>query len=177
MDNVQRIKMTSEKLRKASSLLLWITPALCALYWACFNELPEVMKAQPGIPGQAELTVLNKVLCFMATMVPAGVAMHGFAVLRGLFGLYATGEIFSERNVACYRKLGSTLLYWAGAVFVHTSLISLAVSVGMPKGQRHLTIAGGPIELAALFAGAVALVVSWVMDEARRIEEEQSLTI
>jgi hypothetical protein len=177
MDNLHRIKRTSETLRKAASLFLWLTPLLCAIYWAFFNEYPDLMKAQLGILGQSELTVLNRALCFVATMLPAGVAMYGFSLLRELFGLYAVGEIFSERNVSCYRKLGRTLLYWAGAVFVHTTLISLAVSVGMPKGQRHLTVAFGSIELVVVFAGAAAMVISWVMDEARRIEEEQALTI
>lgn len=177
MDNILRIKRMSGKLRAVSALLFWATPALCAVYWLYFNEFPEVMKAKIGILGRPELSIVNRVLCFVATMLPAGVAMYGFSVLRGLFGLYSGGEIFSARNVACYRKLGRTLLYWAGAVFLNTTLISLAASVGMPPGQRHVTVGFGSIELVALFAGAVALVISWVMDEGRRIEEEQALTI
>nr|WP_291332506.1 DUF2975 domain-containing protein [Desulfovibrio sp.] len=98
-------------------------------------------------------------------------------MLSGLFGLYASGELFSPRNVTCYRRLGRTLLYWAAAAFLHTPLLSLASSIGMPQGQRHISVGIGSVEIVALFAGATALVISWVMDEGRGIEEERTLTI
>ena len=177
MNNMLRIKRMSGKLRSVSALMFWTTPLLCAAYWVYFNEFPEVMKVQRIFPMLRELPAVNRTLCFAATMLPAGVAMYGFSVLRGLFGLYAAGELFSERNVSCYRRLGRALLYWAGAVFLNTTLISLAASVGMPQGQRHITVGLGSIELVALFAGAVALVIAWVMDEGRSIEEERALTI
>lgn len=177
MDNLTRIKRMSTILAKASALLLWVTPMLCAAYWFFFNSFPDVMKTQLPVPGRMELSALNRALCFLSAMLPAGVAMYGFKSLRELFGLYAAGEIFSQHNVSCYRSLGRTLLYWAGAIFLHTPLLSLALSVGMPEGQRHVVVAFGSVELAALFGGAVALVISWVMDEGRGIEEERALTI
>jgi len=177
MDNMLRIKRVSGKLRRASDALFWATPLLCAVYWCFFNEFPAAMKSQLPVMERMELPAMNRLLCFAATLPPVGVAMNGFWNLRGLFGLYAAGEVFTKRNVCRYRRLGRTLLYWAGAVFLHTPLLSLAMSAGMPQGQRHLVIAIGSIELVALFAGAVALVISWVMDEGRRIEEENALTI
>ena len=177
MDNMLRIKRMSGKLRTVSNLMFWATPLFCAVYWICFNELPDILKDSAILSWRQGLPVMNRVLCFAATMLPAGVAMYGFSVLRELFGLYFARELFSERNVSCYHKLGRTLLYWAGAGFLHTTLVSLAVSVGMPQGQRHITVLLDSTELVALFAGAAALVISWVMDEGRGIEEERALTI
>lgn len=177
MDNMHRIRKMSRHLARAATVLYWGTPLMVALFWVCFNSFPEVMKLRFLPPGRVDLPAVNRVLCGVVNVLPAAVAMHGFKTLRELFGLYAAGEIFSRRNVACYRALGRALLYWAGAAFVNTSLLSLAMSAGMPPGQRFLTISLGSDELAALFAGAVALVVSWVMDEGRHIEEEQALTI
>jgi len=177
MDNLQRIRRMSTVLGRVSAVLFWVTPLACALFWGVFNALPEVVKARFLFPGTHELAALNRALCFLVGMIPAAVAMYGFRTLRELFALYAAGEIFSRRNVACYRTLGRALLYWAGAVFVNTTLLSLAKSVGMPQGQRYLVVGVGSDELAALFAGAAALVISWVMDEGRHIEEEQALTI
>jgi len=177
MDNMLRIKRMSGRLRTVSGLMFWATPLFCAIYWIYLNEFPDVLKDPSILTWPQGLPALNRGLCFAATMLPAGVAMYGFSVLGALFGLYAAGELFSERNVSCYHKLGRTLLYWAGAGFLHTTLISLAISVGKPQGQRHVTVLLDSIELMALFAGAAALVISWVMDEGRGIEEERALTI
>lgn len=177
MDNLERIRRRSVVLRGVATLMLWATPLFCALYWAYYNEFPEPMRARAAFPVPGELSAFNRLLCFAATLVPAGAAMEGFAALRALFGLYARGELFSARNVGCYRRLGRALLYWAGGVFLYTPLASLAVSAGLPPGQRHITVGLGSVELAALFAGSAALVISWVMDEGRHIEEDRALTI
>lgn len=177
MDNLTRIKRMSRRLEKIAWLLFWLAPVVCALFWIFFNEFPEIMKTQHGLVKRSFLPLGNRALCFCATLPALSVAMYSLSALRSLFRLYAQGEVFSGRNVACYRKLGLSLLYWSGAVFLQTPLLSLAMSAGMPPGQRSLTVALGSVELASLFAGLVALLVSWVMDEGRRIEEEQSLTI
>lgn len=177
MDNMQRIKRMGRVLGRVSTALLWATPFLCALFWVFFNDFPLIMKARLLIPGRLDLPDLNRALCLAASILPAGVAMYGFKTMRDLFGLYAQGEIFSRRDVACYRRLGRTLLYWSGAAFLSTPLLSLAMSVGMPVGHRQITVSVGSDELAALFAGAAVLVISWVMDEGRGIEEERALTI
>jgi len=178
MDNLERIRRRSILLRRLATLMLWATPVLCAAYWAFFNEFPEAMRAKASYPAaRGDLSALNRLLGFGASLAPAGAAVYGFAALRALFGLYAAGELFTARNVACYRRLGRALLYWAGAVFIYTPLASLAVSAGLPPGQRHVTVGLGSVELAALFAGSAALVISWVMDEGRHIEEDRALTI
>ncbi|MFZ5428497.1 MAG: DUF2975 domain-containing protein [Thermodesulfobacteriota bacterium] len=177
MDNMLRIRRMSGKLLALSTLMFWVTPILCAAYWFYFNDLPAEARVQRGIAGLPVLSGQSRLLCFVATMLPAGVGMAGFRIMRRLFGLYAEGEIFSGRNVSCYRSLGRVLLCWAGAVFLHTPLLSLAASLGMPEGQRYITVGIGSIELMALFAGAAALVISWVMDEGRGIEEDRALTI
>ncbi len=177
MDNLPRIKRMSRLLCRVAGLFLWSIPTGCVLFWAFFNHLPEAMTGPLLIPGRDALPLLNRALCLAAALLPAGVAMYGFLTLRRLFGLYAEGEIFSRRNVLCYRELGMALLYWALATFLHTPLLSLALSVGMPEGQRQLTIGLDSMELVTVFAGLVALVISWVMDEGRSIQEEQALTI
>jgi hypothetical protein len=177
MDNMTRIKRMSGRLEKVAWLLFWLAPLGCALFWLFFNEFPEIMKQQHGMVKRDYLPLFVRLLCFCATLPATAAAMYSMRALRALFRLYARGEVFSGRNVACYRKLGLSLLYWSGAVFLQTPLLSLAMSVGMPPGQRQLTVALGSVELATLFAGLIALLISWVMDEGRRIEEEQSLTI
>jgi len=177
MDNLPRIKRLSALLGRISTLLFWAAPFLCALFWAFFNDLPLIMRAAHLPPGSVDIPAANRALCFVVSLLPTGVAMYGFRTLRTLFGLYAAGEIFSPRNVCCYRGLGKTLLYWAGASFLNTPLTSLAMSAWMPPGQRHITVSIGSDELAALFMGAAVLVISWVMDEGRGIEEERALTI
>lgn len=87
------------------------------------------------------------------------------------------GHIFSPTTVACYRRLGRSLLFWAAAQFLGTPLLTLALTSANPPGQHMITIGVGSGELTALFLGGVVLLVSCVMDEGRRLEEDQLLTI
>jgi hypothetical protein len=87
------------------------------------------------------------------------------------------GRIFDPENVACYRGLGKALLLWAGASFVQTPLLSIIATLPNPPGTRLLTLGVGSGELGFLFLGGLVLVVSWVMDEGRKLDEEQALTV
>lgn len=186
MDNAKRIRRLSARLNVVVTALLALVPLAVLLYWVFYNDLPPdwiFLKSvaagalELALGGRLPASPMCRTLGFFVTLIPTGVGLYGLLGLRRLFALYRAGRVFEPANVACYRRIGRAALFWAGAVFLQTPLLSLALSLDAPKGQRHLTVGIGTTELTALFLGGVVLLIAWVMDEARGLEEDRSLTI
>lgn len=178
MDSTGRIRRVSGVFQRVSTAVIVAIPVLVAGYWLAFDELPGDMVAGVLPPGmERPLGGSARLLAGAASLVPASVLLYGFTVLRRLFGLYRQGQVFSPAVVDCYRRLGRTLLAWGAALFLHTPLLTLAMSSSNPPGRRMISLGIGTGELTAAFLGGLALLVSWVMDEGRKLEEEQSFTV
>lgn len=98
--------------------------------------------------------------------------------LKTLFSHYAKGDIFSQRNATLYRNLGA--LYVVDALVIQSlshTLMELAVTLTYPPGHRYLTISFGTPNLMSLFYGTLVIVVSWVMLEASKLQDEHKFTI
>jgi len=178
MENSTRIQVASRRCRIACTALIFCTPGAVAFLWYFFNELyPRV----PGIPLPVrvdhDLTAMTRFLAFLAQLPPTALAIYQLVILRRLFTLYEKGKIFAAENVECYRRLGWMLIVWVGCEIASNSLLSIALTLSNPPGQRVVTLGVSSGELASLFIGIVVLVISWVMDEGRKILEEQSLFV
>ena len=95
-----------------------------------------------------------------------------------IFSNYKIGEIFNLDNAKYYNFLG--WMFFIHAVIakpISEGLMVLAVTLANPVGERYISISFGTPNLASIFYGIIVLVVSWVMLEAAKIKEEQSLII
>jgi len=177
-DNMARIRRLGRTLETVCLTAAVVVAPLTALYWAAFNALPVEMTRQVAshaMPGPLPAWVRG--LCFLAAMVPGTVLMVTLLRLRNLFALYKKGRIFTLANVACFRSVARALLWWAVASILSTPLAGLAVTAANPPGRHILSLGIGSAELALFFVAALAVVISRVMDEARRLDEEQALTV
>ena len=171
LDNQQRIARTSAVLRHLCGVLIVAAVAVPAAFWAFVPEGSEMIRT----PGYSySLTALSRVLAFVTTLLPTAFVIWAFFALRRLFGLYRAGHYFGRDNVACFRQLGWAAIGWTGAKFLHGGLLSVALTINNAPGERALALSAGSGDATALFAGTVVLVISWVMDEARRLDEDQA---
>jgi hypothetical protein len=97
---------------------------------------------------------------FWLLVVRQGLAFWaGFMLLR-LFWLYGKGVIFSAKNVTCIRFLGYYLIIdW----FINYEM----------QGLLHDTV----LSMSPIFYGLFIIFFAWIMDEGRKIQEEQELTV
>jgi hypothetical protein len=95
------------------------------------------------------LFMVKNVLAFFA----------GGAMLR-LFWLYYRGILFTAKNVSCIRFLG------------YYFCINWFVDYQIQGALRDMALSMTPI-----FVGFVIIFVAWIMDEGRKIQEEQELTV
>jgi hypothetical protein len=116
-------------------------------------------------------------LAFLASLLPVSVAVYGLGTLRSLFKLYENGIMFSSDNVRYFHRLGYVCIAWVIANAVFTTLISAIITFGNPPGERAIVAQFGTSDMANLIIGAIVLLISWVMDEGRKLEDEQAHTI
>lgn len=93
----------------------------------------------------------------------------GWCLFR-LLGLYAAGTIFSSRNAAWIRWIGVLLLIsGSGALSL---VISLLMSWSSPTPTLQFVQ-----DVDTLVSGAFLVLLSWVMEEGRRLQVDQEPTI
>ncbi|MDB6026609.1 MAG: hypothetical protein JWM68_2832 [Verrucomicrobiales bacterium] len=88
-----------------------------------------------------------------------------FRTLLKLFGSFERGLLFTAQTVRCVQILGGIhILFWLKdllfAYLIHTTGIALYTA-----------------GLGNVFSGFLVIFVGWVMDEARKIRDEQDLTV
>jgi hypothetical protein len=100
----------------------------------------------------------GNILAFV--LVKTGLDYAAAAVLFLLFGLYRRGILFSARNVLYIRFQGYYLI------------LNFVVDYLM-QGVLH----DMALDTTSLFAGFIIIFIAWIMDEGRKIQEEQELTV
>ena len=178
MENTQRITKASRRLVRVCTGLIYFLPVVCAAFWAFFNELYDSTSMIPlPVPVSHVLPGLTRLLAFLVELIPLTALIYGLLRLRDLFRYYEKGMIFTANNVACYRSLGKALIAWVICDVVKNSLLSIVLTLDNPPGQRVITLGLYSADFTAVFVGIVILTIAWVMDEGRRIQEDQALII
>lgn len=103
-----------------------------------------------------------------ATAVILAVGIKGLYHLNKLLGNYGRGEIFTTESARQIRQLGITALLWYGANILCCIATVLAVRPTPTEVQFHSD---------SLVTGGVIIVISWFMEMAAEMREENELTI
>ncbi len=177
MENRDRIRSASKKFRFMLLFVLIAIPVLNAGIWIFFNYLPEAFVREMIPVSVGKLSPGTCLAGFLVSMIPSGVAMIGIYVLIRLFRLYENAQIFTPENVRCFRNLGRILMIWAAAGILYDPMISLALTLANPPGQRMITVSLGSPDITALLVGGIISLMAWVMEEGRILQDEQNFTI
>lgn len=180
MANLERIRKASRRLELACLVLTVISPLTVISYWAFFDYLPPEARAMvhtaAASPDYPPIWS-NQLLAIVVTLLPTAAVVYGLSALIRLLRLYQAGRIFSLENVACFRKLGRSMIMLAGASFLSNPLLSLALTFNWPPGRRMVTLGLSSNQILALLVGGVILLISWVMDEGRLLAEDNAMIV
>jgi len=113
-----------------------------------------------------------------------------FWKLAQLFHFYERGLIFASETIRCLKTLGLLCaLNWLCST-ITSSFFSRPVTTPppvLPAGAKvvavkHISLGFfsfnlGGIHFGMLLAGIVIVLIAWIMDEGRKIQEEQELTV
>lgn len=109
-------------------------------------------------------------IAFLLTAIAFFLAIKACWHFRRLFGFFSEGEIFSQFTVRQLHQLGWTVL-WIGILQIAGPMLMLIVSISTSANV------GAKIDLSLLASGAFIILISWIMDEGRKLYEENQLTV
>ncbi len=177
MKNLCQIQRVSKRFRLFFVALIICMPLLSLVYWMAFNNQHDDVTfiLHSSISGKLDFT--TRLFLFAISLIPVSVAMFGAYTLAKLFKLYENAIVFSAENVKHYRALGFIAIFWVIAEFIRIPLASLAISLNNPPGERFITMGLELVDIATLIIGSIIVLISWVMEEGRRLEDEQAHTI
>lgn len=123
-------------------------------------------------------TPLSKFIDLLATVIGLCPLLLGLFFLKAVFRNYGRGEIFNTYNSLRYKYLG-WLLFLDALIIKPLSdmLMILAVTLSNSPGHRVISISFGTPNMETIFCGVLVMVISWVMLEGYKLQEEQKFVI
>jgi len=174
--NLSRLQNVSSRFRLLLTVLIIFIPLSTLVFWIFFNSVPDNFKGGLPVRVRTDLPPLTLLLGFLISLIPLSATLYGAINLKKLFGLYEQGIVFAEQNVRCFHHIGYALVASVPANIISTMLISLLLNFDKPFGTRVI-FQFSSYDIAFLFIGAMIVLVSWVMKEAVRMEDEQAHTV
>lgn len=170
-------------LRSASRIMAWVATAAAAwvlataaisYLYAGARTLPFGFTIAFGTRIPEDVPFALRAAAFGIELIPLGLLAWALWSLRRLFFSYARGEVFSPYALKQLNHVATALLLSVAADFVMQAPTSLLLSWANGPGQREISIGLSSPDLAKWFVAGVALVITRVMREARRVADENA---
>jgi len=119
----------------------------------------------------------SRLLGLAASMIPLGIGMLSLWWLIRLFSCFTIGEIFTENTVKYIRRLGWTMVAGVAAAPIYEALLTIVLTIHNPPGKRLVSISFESADLEELITAGVIILVSWIMEEGRKLRKADELTV
>ncbi|MBX3487195.1 MAG: DUF2975 domain-containing protein [Candidatus Paracaedibacteraceae bacterium] len=191
---MNKIQTASRYLILILNFMLVIVPVFLLIQWFLYSQnnmrgldsVNCILSFARGINTPEGYVLLQSVnwsptsllIGFLADAIGLILFMISLILLRKIFRTYSKSEIFSQHNAALYKKLG--WLFLIDAFLAHPlseSLMILATTLNNQSGHRYLSLSFGTPNLEQIFYGTIVIIISWIMQEASKINDDQKLTI
>ena len=174
---MRKIKKTSKIIKNIGKLIFWITAWASVLVGVfVLLNIGNLENMTFSLDSQqipiAQLDAIGRTTIILVFWLLVAVFLRGLWHAIKLFGLYEKGEIFLAENIKHIKRIGETLILWAIIkVLTSFAVTSVMLYEGLDTGINVT------FNLTALMIGLLIYVISWVMDEGRKLREEHELTI
>jgi hypothetical protein len=124
------------------------------------------------------LPLISKLIISFASIMTLSPTIFIFYYLRKIFCNYKKGNIFTLSNSKYYRNIGWILIVESLIIFpIYNALTSLAVTLPNLPGKRVVQVSFGTDNFGYIIIGLMIIVISWVMMEANKLEEDHKFTV
>ena len=179
-----KIRRLSCFFRVIFQIAFWVIPITYVLSWvyaphtfgfhsvgATFTYLPH------GIPVLQPLTISQRLLGFAVNIIPMVLKMLIAFYLIKLFRLYEKHEIFTLDNVKYIRRVGITMLLTQVAHPFVEFATSAVLTMNNPPHHRLAEFSLQGQNIAVVLIGIVIILISRIMSEGTRLQDEQKYTV
>lgn len=129
--------------------------------------------AAPSFPLPWETRLLG----LAVSMIPTGIGMLSLWWLIRLFSCFAGGQIFTKSTVKYISRLGWTMVAGFVASPVYEALLTMVLTMHNPPGERLVSFSLESADFEELLTAGVIILVSWIMEEGRKLRETDELTV
>jgi len=173
----ERISQYSSILKFASLIAMIVVPLCFVFMWLFADKLPPYLISRQFGIDNFKIRPLTKILGMVVSLIPAIITFLLFFNTYRLFALYQKGYILLEENVRCFKRIGLLLIINALSKFLVDCLYTVILTMHNGPGHCSLSLGISSDHLTSLASGFFLMIVAWVMDEARKANEELELTI
>lgn len=174
-----------ERLSTISRLLGWVClglmiflPASVLACWLYFDVFGPGIADRLGIAREYaipdQLTPTQIALGIGVMMVPVGIMMFGLWNLRQLFQGFGAGRIFTLENTRSLRIFAWSAMVVIVVQFFTDGLLAVVLTLSNPPGQRILALSLSTEQIVAIFIGAVFVVIARVLEEGRKLADDNA---
>ncbi|QEE27051.1 DUF2975 domain-containing protein [Terriglobus albidus] len=167
---LQRIRSFSQVFRRIcqGALLVMFLLLLACIAGICIGRGGIVRAFDISIP-LSTLSGYQRILMAVVAVLAIAVPIKGLYHLERLFRNYTEGKIFTVASAGEIRQLGITALLWAAA-----NLIWIAAAVVLTERRLPHSFY---FRMDSIAIGVTVIVISWLMEMAAAMREENELTI
>lgn len=173
-EKVNRIRKVSQFLKSVFGAITALIPVGVTAFWLCLNSLHQYVQFPPFVHGQYPLSPTTQWLGLAASTFSVACIMSITWQLTKLFSFYSQGIIFTQNNTRCLKRMAFSILMYAPISVVVKTLITLNLS---SQTTPKFEVSVSTTELGYLLLGSIVMVISWIMEEARRLKSDCDLTI
>lgn len=133
--------------------------------------------------GMVNITTLNlnplqRFLGSCSSFIASTPLLIGILFLKKIFQNYKKGHIFTLENAKKYQKLSYLFFLHAFITRPLAKIFSvIATTLNNPPGHRYISVSFGTLNLETIFCGVLVIIISWIMVEAQKLQDDQQLTI
>ena len=162
---LNRIRIVSRVVRILVGLAVVSVVAVISI---CLSDIIGWTSISPGLlsPPFSRYASLRAIPASVLILgfIRAGLFFAGAFLLNKLLRFFADGNFFTAKNITCIKWLGYLVISdWLVAKFLD-AIASRGLVIGL-----H--------DFAKLAIGFLIILIAWIMDEGRKIQEEQELTV
>lgn len=118
-----------------------------------------------------------KMMGFAVSFIPMGMGMLISWFFMKLFACYEQGDIFTLQGIGTIKKIA--LIISANVILhpLYETLLTLAMTMHNPVGYRFINVYIGAVDIRNLIMAGLVFFITYIMQEALKLREEQALTV
>lgn len=167
LEKIRRLSLISKRICQGLFVLLTLLLVICFVGILVGGD-SSITVFDLSLPLRS-LLLYQRIILSLIGALGIAVPLKGLYHLHRLFSGFSTGAIFTTQSASQIRQLGVTALLW-----VAVNLIWIAVVFAF--ADRHISHAIY-FRADSIVIGVIVIVVSWFMEMAAELQEENELTI
>ena len=179
MTKIQRVS----RILQIVFIIFFITlPVMQTFYWLyypipCTNHAFCASNLPPNLELNTLITFGTRLQGWLVNLIPTAIEMFSFYCLIRLFKLYEQQKIFTADNVRYIRNIGIAFILNELINPFIQALTSLIMTAHNGPGKHIVAISITSYNFTNIIIGVIILMISWVMSEACKLQEEQTYTV